>query len=198
MMSGVGQRRRQDAWLGRVGPQQTCGTLLSFLGLSPTSLIRRARISNFVKFGAALLVTAMCFWVAPEACASDPWQPISPDELKMTVEPKAPGAPAIYLYRQVDRDDDTGHREFDYMRIKILTEEGRKYADVNIPFVKEDQKVRNIKARTIQPDGTAAEFTGKIYEKTIVKAKGVKVLAKTFTLPEVHVGTLLTTPIRWN
>jgi hypothetical protein len=109
----------------------------------------------------------------------------------MAGEPKAPGAPAIYLYRQVDRDDDSGHREFDYIRIKILTEEGRKYADIDIPFVKEEQKVRNIKARTIQPDGTAAEFTGKIYEKTLVKAKGVKVLAKTFTLPEVHVGTII-------
>jgi len=30
---------------------------------------------------------------------------VSPDELKLTSEPQAPGAPAIILYRQVDRDD---------------------------------------------------------------------------------------------
>ena len=45
----------------------------------------------------------------------------------MTSEPAAPGAPAIYLYRQVDRDDE-GDREYNYVRVKILTEEGRKYA----------------------------------------------------------------------
>ena len=66
---------------------------------------------------------------------ADGWLPVSPEELKMTSEPKAPGAPAIYLYRQVDRDDNIP-RERDYARIKILTEEGRKYADIEIPFLK--------------------------------------------------------------
>jgi hypothetical protein len=37
--------------------------------------------------------------------AGDEWLPIDPADLKMTSEPKAPGAPAIYLYRQVDRKD---------------------------------------------------------------------------------------------
>src|SRR5579871_6449482 len=54
------------------------------------------------------------------------FQPVSPDELKMTAEPKAPGAPAIVLFREVDRDDRglTAHEDV-YYRIKILTEEGR-------------------------------------------------------------------------
>ena len=66
---------------------------------------------------------------------ADSFPPVSPDELKMTSEPQAPGAPAIILYRQVDRDDRglTAH-ENHYERIKILKEEGRKYADVEIPF----------------------------------------------------------------
>jgi hypothetical protein len=56
--------------------------------------------------------------------AGDEWQPISQEELKMTSVPEAPGAPAVYLYRQVDRDDSnrTPH-EYNYARIKILTEE---------------------------------------------------------------------------
>jgi len=63
--------------------------------------------------------------------------PITPDDLKMTAEPLAPGAAAIILYRQVDRDDNshTGH-ENNFVRIKILTEEGRKHADVEIPYEK--------------------------------------------------------------
>ncbi|HVR24542.1 MAG TPA: hypothetical protein VMU26_14605, partial [Candidatus Polarisedimenticolia bacterium] len=40
--------------------------------------------------------------------AGDGLPPISPEELKMTSEALAPGAPAIILYRQVDRDDN-GH-----------------------------------------------------------------------------------------
>src|SRR4029077_4240684 len=51
------------------------------------------------------------------------FQPVSPEELKMTTEPKAPGAPAIILFREVDRDDrgNTAHEDV-YFRIKILTE----------------------------------------------------------------------------
>src|SRR5271168_2358461 len=37
--------------------------------------------------------------------SGDDWQPITPEELKMTSEAKAPGAPAVILYRQIDRDD---------------------------------------------------------------------------------------------
>ena len=67
--------------------------------------------------------------------SADEWQPVSPEELKMTSVPEAPGAPAVILYRQVDRDD-SGRvpHEYNYVRIKILTDEGRKYADVEIPF----------------------------------------------------------------
>jgi hypothetical protein len=124
--------------------------------------------------------------------AGDEWQPISQEELKMTSVPEAPGAPAIYLYRQVDRDDNTHTpHEYNYARVKILTEEGRKYADVEIPFFKEQGNIHNIKARTIRPDGSIVNFEGKAFDKTIVKAKGVKFLAKTFTLPDVQVGSII-------
>jgi hypothetical protein len=36
---------------------------------------------------------------------ADDWLPVTPEELQMRSEPKAPKVPAIYLYRQVDRDD---------------------------------------------------------------------------------------------
>ena len=127
--------------------------------------------------------------IAP-AAADNAWQPISQDELKMTAEPLAPGAAAIYLYRQVDRDD-ADFKQYNYSRIKILTEEGRKYADVEIPFVKGAENIRNLQARTIHRDGSIANFEGKAFEKTIVKSQGVKVLTKTFTLPEVQVGSII-------
>jgi hypothetical protein len=142
-----------------------------------------------------LVVALLTVSVGPRprsASAGDEWLPISTEELKMTSVPEAPGAPAIYLYRQVDRDDSsrTPH-EYSYARIKILTEEGRKNADVEIPFFKENENIHSIRARTIRPDGTIANFEGKAFDKTIVKAKGLKILAKTFTLPDVQVGSII-------
>jgi hypothetical protein len=125
--------------------------------------------------------------------SADEWQPINPEELKMTSEPKAPGAPAIILYRQIDRDDSDARtpHEYNYVRTKILTEDGRKYADVEIPFFKENENITAIRARTVRPDGSVANFDGKIYEKEIVKARGIKFLAKTFTLSDVQPGSII-------
>ena len=134
-------------------------------------------------------------WAAREARA-DEWKPISPEELKMTSLAEAPGAPAVFLYRQVDRNDagiqrGRGASEFNYSRIKILTEEGRKYATIEIPFVKERTNISGIHARTINPDGSVSNFDGKIYDQVVEKTKGVKYLAKTFTMPNVQVGSII-------
>src|ERR1700730_18133761 len=94
-------------------------------------------------------------FVFPSPASAVSFQPVSSDELKMTSEPKAPGAPAIILFREVDRDDrgQTAHEDV-YFRIKILTDDGRKYADIEIPFFKEEGTVVSIHARTIQQNGT--------------------------------------------
>jgi hypothetical protein len=128
------------------------------------------------------------------ARAGSEWPPIDPAELKMTSEPLAPGAPAICLYRQVDRDDNARAKtEYNYVRIKILTDEGRNYGNIEIPFVKEQggYRVGALHARTIHPDGTIVNFDGKVYENTIVKSKTLKYLAKTFSMPEVTVGSIV-------
>lgn len=108
----------------------------------------------------------------------------------MTEEPKAPRAPAIYLYHQVDRDDSASEERV-YIRVKILTDEGRKFGDVEIPFNANRERIVGIEARTIRPDGSIARFDGKVYETPIVKAHGVRYLAKTFTLGEVQTGSIV-------
>jgi hypothetical protein len=142
-------------------------------------------------FTSVIVLTVPAFQSATVS-ASGGFQPVSPDELKMTSEPQAPGAPAIILFHQVERDDNglTSH-ENQYFRIKILTEEGRKYADVEIPFFKDEGNVTAVKARTVRPDGSIADFDGKVFQKWMVKAKGLKYLAKTFTLPDVQVGSII-------
>jgi hypothetical protein len=121
---------------------------------------------------------------------ADDWPPISPEELQITSEPKAPGAPAIFLYRKVDRDD-TQNREYNYARIKILTEEGRQYANVELPFWKGHGDVKDIQARTIHRDGSIVIFDGNVFEKTLIKGKGVNLLVKAFALPDVQVGSII-------
>lgn len=145
------------------------------------------------RFGKWLVIgLALCLLTGRQARAGIGFQTVSPDELKMTSEPLAPGAPAIILYRQVDRDDDDrSSHEDNYFRIKILTEEGRNYANVEIPFVEGVQIVGKVNARTIRPDGSIAEFGGRVFEKELVKGRGVRYLAKTFTLPDVQVGGII-------
>jgi hypothetical protein len=138
----------------------------------------------------ALTVVSACLCGASMARA-DEWKPVTPEELKMTSVPEAPGAPAVVLYQEVNRDDGRTPHEDTYVRIKILTEEGRKYANVEIPFVKDMGNVYGVKGRSVRLDGTVVPFDGKVMEQTIIKAKGLKYLAKTFTLPDVQVGSII-------
>jgi hypothetical protein len=137
---------------------------------------------------ASLTALLVILWQTP--AHGEDWQPVTNEDLQMTREPKAPGAAAIYLYEQVDRDDTIPEVSI-YMRLKILTEEGRKYGDIEIPFVKGVEYVHAIEARTIHPDGSTVRFDGSVYEKPIANRRGVKLLAKTFTMPAVQVGSII-------
>ncbi len=140
----------------------------------------------------ALLLGAAVVQRARPVAAGDEWQPITQEELKMTSVPEAPGAPAVYLYRQVDRKDlGRSNTEYNYLRIKILTEEGRKYGNVEIAYPRQQANISNIRARTIHPDGMILNFDGKVYDQTIIKSKSSKFLAKTFTMPDVQVGSII-------
>ncbi|HEY6251505.1 MAG TPA: DUF3857 domain-containing protein [Candidatus Angelobacter sp.] len=117
------------------------------------------------------------------------WQPITPQDLQIKEVPGDLGASAVQLY-YADFIDDNLHSEFLYSRIKVLNDKGKKYADVEIPILP-DSSIADLKARTIHPDGKIIEFSGKPFQKTIIKGQGVKYLAKTFTLPEVTVGSII-------
>jgi hypothetical protein len=147
-------------------------------------------LNTTIKALAGRVFGLLATFVAMSTVHAEEWLPVTPEELQLKSEPKAPAAPAIYLYRQVDRDDNAPDEVF-YERIKILTDEGRKYGNVEIPYVKDKESVRWIKARTIRPDGSIVEFDGTIYDKQILKARGVKAMAKSFQLPDVAVGSIV-------
>src|ERR1035437_1665910 len=59
----------------------------------------------------------------------------STEELKMTSDPKAPGADAVYLFRE-ETADDPHHFHTVYARMKILTERGKEAATVHVTYAR--------------------------------------------------------------
>jgi hypothetical protein len=112
------------------------------------------------------------------------------EELKMTAEPKAPGAAAIYLYRE-ETTDDMAHYQTFYERIKVLTEKGKEQATIHIPYYRTNFKVSDIKGRTIHADGTIVPLTAKPSDLTDFKTKDQQVNQMVFTLPSAEVGSIL-------
>jgi hypothetical protein len=133
------------------------------------------------------------------ARAADVFTKPTKQELEMTELPGYPGAPAVVLYRDEVSKDDL-HVFQHYERIKVLTEDGKKYANVELPYfssldngwdVGDNKKIGDIVGRTIHADGTIIPFTGKPYLKTIEKGQDFKVQEMIFTLPDVEVGSII-------
>ena len=137
-----------------------------------------------------ILCVAMFASLCPKSSEAQQWTPIAPEELAMKDNPTLPGSQAMILYREQLADANQATQNF-YYRVKIFTEEGKKQGDVEIGFVKNLENVKDIHGRTVHPDGQAIEFDGQAMDKLIVKAGDIKVLAKTFTLPDVTPGSVI-------
>lgn len=114
-------------------------------------------------------------------------------EKAMTGVESAPGAPAAIL-DWVRIDDDTASYSSEYKRIKVFSDDGKKYGDIELSYMPGYPiygRITNIDARTIRPDGTIVPFTGKIYEKVVVKVGRQALKAKTFSLPDVQPGSII-------
>jgi hypothetical protein len=140
------------------------------------------------------LITLSAFVLSAITVQAQQWIPPTPEELSMTAQPEVPGAPAVYLFRE-ETTDDKLHMFSIYIRLKVLTERGTEYANVELSYARSSNgnsfSLEDIHGRTIHPDGTIIPFTGKPYEKLVEKAQGVKVMAKVFTLPDVEVGSII-------
>jgi|SRR5690348_17066394 len=135
-------------------------------------------------------VVTLCVLLPRGTSAADEWLPVNPADLALKDNPASPGSHAMILYREEYTNSSEAFYT-EYMRIKVFTEEGKKYGDVEIPFLKGVSDVKDVRGRTIRPDGSIVNFEGKPLEKVVVKAGGVKVLEKTFSLPDVQVGCII-------
>jgi hypothetical protein len=132
-----------------------------------------------------LLLLVPCF----PAIINAQFQPPNQDELRMTTDPKAPGAAAVYLEVK-EIDDDTMHYRLYYERIKVLTDKGKELATVEVPYGG-PFKVEDIRGRTIHPDGTIIPLNGKPEDLLYAKKGDVRIGRKVFTLPSVEVGSVI-------
>ena len=112
------------------------------------------------------------------------------EELKMTADPKAPGAAAVYLNIEEIANDPLHYQSF-YARIKLLTEKGKNLATVEVPYLRGNFKISDIKARTIHADGTVIPLAGKPEDLLISKNGDKQIGRMVFTLPSVEVGSIL-------
>jgi transglutaminase-like putative cysteine protease len=108
----------------------------------------------------------------------------------MTASPGDPNADAVYLYRE-EITDNKLHMKAVYVRLKVLRDEGKQYADVELAGAGRDFSIKDIQGRTIHSDGAIVPFTGKPYEKLLVKTKTLQYKAMVFSLPDVQNGSIL-------
>lgn len=88
------------------------------------------RLTSFVHFGTLFLGLIVPY------LAQAQFQAPTKEELAMTSDPKAPGAAAVYLYRE-EKEDDPHHFRTVYARIKVLSEAGKEAATVHVIYRKQ-------------------------------------------------------------
>lgn len=142
----------------------------------------------------SFILTTLLLLAATPCISAQQWATPTPDELKMTSIAAVPGADAVML-NQEETDDDDMHVQYHYFRIKVLTEKGLRYADVDIDYDKRTDSggfaIGEFFARTVQPDGTIVPFTGKGMDKVMEKDKENAFTRRVYSLPAAKVGSIL-------
>jgi hypothetical protein len=148
-----------------------------------------------VRISVLIRATVLLLAVASPALLFAQFQQPTDEELKMTADPKAPGAAAVYLNIE-EIDNDPMHFQSTYARIKVLQEKGKELATVEVPYAHGDSEITDIEGRTIHADGTIVPLEGKpedlISARLITRDdKKEQINRRVFTLPSVEVGSIL-------
>jgi hypothetical protein len=78
-----------------------------------------------------------------------------------------------------------------HWRLKVLTDKGREFGEVEIP-ARKGSKVEGLRARTIKSDGTIVPVpSDQIFEKVVTKAHGVRTTEIVFNFPAMEPGAIL-------
>lgn len=147
-----------------------------------------------------LLAALWCVLSAATARAADDWQPVGADLLGQN-EPlveKEADAEAIFWQVRLDDENNGDPRSVlsHYIRVKIFNERGAEaQGKVDIPYWN-NMSIKDVNARTIKSDGTIIELKkDAVFERTLIRASGIKVKAKSFALSGVEPGAIV--EYRW-
>lgn len=146
-------------------------------------------LSCYRRFVVVCLTAMICAFVAPVRSVASDFKPIPPDELKITEVPDQPGASAMMLDHE-EIYDDVAHIRVMYTRLKILTEAGRKYANVRLAFGSQFH-VTSLHARTVHPDGSVVDFDGDAFKRQYTAAGKTDVTVREFAIPAAGVGDII-------
>ncbi|HWS56151.1 MAG TPA: DUF3857 domain-containing protein [Pyrinomonadaceae bacterium] len=158
---------------------------------------------------ARLRLAALCLLALMPATAlafgDKDWQPVDPAHLAMKEPVVERDADAEVIFWEVRVSDEVSGYSIravldHYVRIKIFTERGRESQsriDILAPRVfGREIRIKDIAARTITPGGQIVELKKEdIFERDVVRLSGVKVKAKTFSMPAVEPGAII--EYRW-
>jgi hypothetical protein len=130
------------------------------------------------------------------------WDEVTQQDWDIKSDPAYQDDKAVMIFEKIYADDkdlwEGNIYRTIYRRIRILTEEGRKWADVDVPFLLEKQKVLDIKARTLLPGGDVIELApDQIKEKDMIRAEGKRLRQKSFSLPGVTDDCLIEYVVRY-
>lgn len=149
----------------------------------------------------ALILSLVCLTLLPIAVFADDWRALDPADLALKSPVVEKGADAEAIFWEVRLFDAYEHETprtvlQHYVRIKVFSERGREsQSKIDIPFLS-NWKIQDIAARTVKPDGTIVELRKEdVLERTLEKANGVKVKAKSFAMPGVEPGAII--EYRW-
>ena len=127
-----------------------------------------------------------------QSSAGDDWLPITPEDLALKDNPANHGANAMILYRSSDVNEkyiNTDGAYIDkYLRIKIFTQEGTDQGNVEIPFFKDSQDIKDLRARTIKPGRHNRELRGKTIRENHRKAQRPEISRQNFHAPRCSAG----------
>lgn len=148
------------------------------------------------------LLCLLALFAAPVFASGDEWKPVDPAHLALKSSTVEKEADAEGIFWEVRMDDNPeGDLIFNhYIRVKVFTERGREsQSKIDLYYGKlygSDVKISDIAARTIKADGSIVELKKEdIFDRTVVKANGLKYKARSFAMPAVEPGCII--EYRW-
>jgi Domain of Unknown Function with PDB structure (DUF3857)/Transglutaminase-like superfamily len=154
------------------------------------TLLSASMQASFMSNHRFLQVAGLAILVISSVASRAQFRAPSEEELRMTADPRAPGADAVYLDYE-ENDDDKGHFQDYYARVKVLTEKGKEAANVEISYPGGPFSIGSISGRTIHADGTIVPLTVKPEDLLVAKSGAARTEKTVFEMPSVEVGSVL-------